>query len=45
MKLKKGDTVVVLAGRDAGKRGPVEQVIRRDPAPSAARSGYRRTSA
>jgi large subunit ribosomal protein L24 len=43
--IRKGDTVVVLAGRDAGKRGEVEQVIRRDPAPSAARSGYRRTSA
>jgi large subunit ribosomal protein L24 len=43
--IRKGDTVVVLAGRDAGKRGPVEQVIRRDPAPTNARSGYRRTSA
>ena len=43
--IRKGDTVVVLAGRDVGKRGEVEQVIRRDPAPSAARSGYRRTSA
>jgi len=43
--IRKGDTVVVLAGRDAGKRGAVEQVIRRDPAPTAARSGYRRTSA
>jgi large subunit ribosomal protein L24 len=43
--IRKGDTVVVLAGRDAGKRGSVEQVIRRDPAPTAARSGYRRTSA
>ena len=29
--IRKGDTVVVLAGRDAGKRGAVEQVIRRDP--------------
>ena len=29
--IRKGDTVVVLAGRDAGKRGTVEQVIRRDP--------------
>jgi large subunit ribosomal protein L24 len=43
--IRKGDTVVVLAGRDAGKRGSVEQIIRRDPAPTAARSGYRRTSA
>jgi large subunit ribosomal protein L24 len=43
--IRKGDTVVVLAGRDAGKRGAVEQVIRRDAALTAARSGYRRTSA
>ena len=43
--IRKGDTVVVLAGKDAGKRGQVEQVIRRDPAPTAARSGYRRVSA
>ena len=28
--IRKGDTVVVLAGRDAGKRGKVEHVIRRD---------------
>jgi large subunit ribosomal protein L24 len=26
--IRKGDTVLVLAGRDAGKRGTVEQVIR-----------------
>ena len=43
-KLKKGDTVVVLAGKDAGKRGKVEHVIRRDPSPSPVRSGYRRSS-
>jgi large subunit ribosomal protein L24 len=43
--IRKGDTVVVLSGKDAGKRGSVDQVIRRDPAPTAARSGYRRTSA
>jgi large subunit ribosomal protein L24 len=42
--IRKGDTVVVLAGKDAGKRGKVEQVIRRDPSPSPVRSGYRRTS-
>ena len=42
--IRKGDTVVVLSGKDAGKRGAVEQVIRRDPSPTAARSGYRRTS-
>jgi large subunit ribosomal protein L24 len=42
--IRKGDTVVVLTGKDAGKRGSVDKVIRRDPAPTAARSGYRRTS-
>jgi large subunit ribosomal protein L24 len=43
--IRTGDTVVVLAGKDAGKRGTVERVIRRLPAPSAARSVYRRGSA
>ena len=42
--IRKGDTVVVLAGRDAGKRGKVEHVVRRDPSPTPVRSGYRRTS-
>lgn len=42
--IRKGDTVVVLSGKDAGKRGKVQQVIRQDPSPSALRSGYRRTS-
>jgi large subunit ribosomal protein L24 len=42
--IRKGDTVLVLAGRDAGKRGTVEHVIRRDRSPSPVRSGYRRTS-
>ena len=42
--IRKGDTVVVLAGKDAGKRGKVEKVIRLDPSPSPVRSGYRRTS-
>ena len=32
--IRKGDTVVVLSGRDAGKRGTVERVIRRQPAPA-----------
>ena len=32
--IRKGDTVVVLSGKDAGKRGKVEHVIRRDPSPS-----------
>jgi large subunit ribosomal protein L24 len=43
--IRKGDTVVVLAGKDAGKRGTVERVIRRSAAPSAARSVFRRGSA
>lgn len=42
--LRKGDTVLVLSGKDAGKRGVVERVIRRDPSPSVRRSPYRRTS-
>jgi len=42
--IRKGDTVVVLAGKDAGKRGKVEHVIRRDASPTPVRSGYRRTS-
>jgi large subunit ribosomal protein L24 len=42
--IRKGDTVVVLAGKDAGKRGKVEQVVRREPSPSPVRSGYRRVS-
>ncbi len=43
--IRKGDTVVVLAGKDAGKRGKVERVIREDQSPTSIRSGYRRTSA
>ncbi|OGO55144.1 MAG: 50S ribosomal protein L24 [Chloroflexi bacterium RBG_16_72_14] len=43
--IRKGDTVVVLAGKDAGKRGTVERIIRLDPSPTPLRSGYRRTSA
>ena len=42
--IRKGDTIVVLTGKDAGKRGKVEQVIRREPSPSPLRSGYRRVS-
>jgi large subunit ribosomal protein L24 len=42
--IRKGDTVIVLSGKDAGKRGKVERVIRRDPSPSPVRSGYRRVS-
>jgi large subunit ribosomal protein L24 len=43
--IRKGDVVVVLTGRDAGKRGKVERVIRRDASPTSSRSGYRRVSA
>ena len=42
--IRKGDTVIVLTGKDAGKRGKVEHVIRRDASPSPVRSGYRRVS-
>ena len=42
--IRKGDTVVVLAGKDAGKRGTVDRIVRRTPAPSSARSVYRRGS-
>jgi large subunit ribosomal protein L24 len=42
--IRKGDTVVVLSGRDAGKRGTVERVIRRAAAPHGGRSVFRRTS-
>jgi large subunit ribosomal protein L24 len=43
--IRKGDTVVVLSGRDAGKRGTVERVIRRAPSPRGTRSIFRRGSA
>ena len=43
--IRKGDTVVVLSGRDAGKRGTVERVIRRRPSPRGGRSMFRRGSA
>ena len=42
--IKKGDTVVVLAGKDAGKRGTVERVINQAASPSATRSMFRRGS-
>jgi large subunit ribosomal protein L24 len=42
--IRKGDTVVVLAGKDVGKRGTVERVVRRTAAPSATRSVFRRGS-
>ena len=40
--IRKGDKVVLLSGKDAGKRGTVERVIERTAAPTAARSSYRR---
>ena len=43
--IRKGDTVVVLAGKDAGKRGTVDRVIRREPSPGGTRSIFRRGSA
>jgi large subunit ribosomal protein L24 len=43
--IRKGDTVVVLSGKDAGKRGTVDRVIRRAPSSRGARSVYRRGSA
>ena len=42
--IRKGDTVVVLSGRDAGKRGTVERVVRREPSPRGGRSMFRRGS-
>jgi large subunit ribosomal protein L24 len=43
--IRKGDTVVVLAGKDAGKRGTVDRVVRQLPSPRGTRSVYRRGSA
>ena len=42
--IRKGDTVVVLSGRDAGRRGTVERVVRQLASPSTARSAFRRGS-
>ena len=42
--IRKGDTVVVLSGKDAGKRGTVEHVINQTASPSATRSMFRRGS-
>ena len=42
--IRKGDVVVILAGKDAGKSGTVDRIIRRQAAPSASRSVFRRTS-
>ena len=40
--IRKGDTVVLLSGKDAGKRGKVERVIRRTASRGALRVPYRR---
>ena len=40
--IRKGDTVVVMTGRDTGKRGQVERVIRRTASASSLRSTFRR---
>jgi large subunit ribosomal protein L24 len=42
--IRKGDTVVVLAGKDAGKRGTVERVVRKTASRGALRSPFRRSS-
>jgi len=42
--IRKGDTVVVLTGKDAGKQGVVARVIRRAASRSPLRSVYRRGS-
>jgi large subunit ribosomal protein L24 len=42
--IRKGDTIVVLSGRDAGKRGTVDRIVRRAAAPGARRSVYRRVT-
>jgi large subunit ribosomal protein L24 len=42
--IHRGDTVIVLAGKDAGKRGVVERVIRETAGPSGQRGTYRRGS-
>jgi len=40
--IRKGDTVVVITGKDAGKRGKVERVIRRTASATALRATFRR---
>ena len=42
--IRKGDTVIVLAGKDAGKRGVVERVIRRTASPHGGGGMFRRGS-
>ncbi len=42
--IRKGDTVVVLTGKDAGKQGTVDRVVQRAASHSPVRSMYRRGS-
>jgi large subunit ribosomal protein L24 len=42
--IRKGDVVVILSGKDAGRRGEVQRVIRRAPSPTGQRTTYRRAS-
>jgi large subunit ribosomal protein L24 len=42
--IRKGDRVVVLSGKDAGKRGVVERVVRQTASPSGGKSVFRRGS-
>ena len=42
--IRKGDTVVVLTGKDAGRQGTVDHVVRREASRSPLRSMYRRGS-
>jgi large subunit ribosomal protein L24 len=42
--IRKGDTVVVLTGKDAGKQGKVDRVVVRAPSATPLRSVYRRGS-
>ena len=42
--IRKGDQVLVLSGKEAGKRGTVERVINQTASPSAVRSAFRRGS-
>ncbi|MGD0020394.1 MAG: 50S ribosomal protein L24 [Candidatus Limnocylindrales bacterium] len=42
--IRTGDTVVVLHGKDAGKRGKVERVLRNRSAERPAKAGWKRTA-
>jgi large subunit ribosomal protein L24 len=42
--IRTGDTVVVMHGKDAGKRGKVERVLRNPMALHAAKAGWKRTA-